>query len=543
MCYINEHEEYLYAILELKSIENDDTLGDDEKLESLSSCMKKHIKLIMSSSDIEDSEKISIIQHLLFYQSELNEEIFPEGDEYDDEDEYEYDDEDNDEDNDDEYLSDSSTDEYLEFTEDMVRYNDKEEHRLGCKHGSRGCSIFCSECKEWFACAECHDIAKDHIFDIYNVKYMACMYCLHVQEPSQYCEKCGEKLGDYYCDICHFWVNNKSIYHCPHCKMCRVGEGLNIDHYHCMKCDSCQPIEYEEIHECLENAAHANCPICQQEMLYSMNSCVTMNCGHRFHDECLDHFIFKSDGKCPICKKYMLCPKILYNKIDTILENPMCSELQKWKTEIRCNDCDETDYVPFHFNIYKCSNRECGSFNTKRIGGFFEPAERIKKDFLFDYLDMVSFYRRNLLNRLLVLSRQLNYLFSDDDDNTSEDNLLEDDDNTSEEDDDNNTSKEENLLEDDDNTSEEDDDNNTSKEENLLKEDDDDTSKEENLLKEENYTSEEDDDDNTSEEENLLEEDDDNTSEEDDDTSKEEDYSNAKIMILNVTISIHQDNN
>src|SRR3989344_3222930 len=53
----------------------------------------------------------------------------------------------------------------------------------------------------------------------------------------------GRRLTHYYCDVCKFHDddNTKNIYHCPDCKICRIGKGIGIDRYHCQKCNICAP--------------------------------------------------------------------------------------------------------------------------------------------------------------------------------------------------------------------------------------------------------------------------------------------------------------
>jgi hypothetical protein len=49
------------------------------------------------------------------------------------------------------------------------------------------------------------------------------------------CINCGEISAQYYCNICKLWENrqNKPIYHCGDCGICRRGMGLGKDFFHC----------------------------------------------------------------------------------------------------------------------------------------------------------------------------------------------------------------------------------------------------------------------------------------------------------------------
>jgi len=112
----------------------------------------------------------------------------------------------------------------------------------------------------------------------------------------------GRRLTHYYCDVCKFHDddNTKNIYHCPDCKICRIGKGIGIDRYHCQKCNICTSsslpaayvrvvrvcvtheltlahvditlvglsLEYRD-HKCIENSLGSNCPICNVYMFTS----------------------------------------------------------------------------------------------------------------------------------------------------------------------------------------------------------------------------------------------------------------------------------
>ncbi|KAG5455553.1 MAG: hypothetical protein BJ554DRAFT_4997 [Olpidium bornovanus] len=74
-----------------------------------------------------------------------------------------------------------------------------------------------------------------------QTKNMLCMYCSTTQPAAQYCknERCRMRLGRYYCNECKLWDDDprKNIYHCPECKICRIGKGLGEDFFHCKKCN------------------------------------------------------------------------------------------------------------------------------------------------------------------------------------------------------------------------------------------------------------------------------------------------------------------
>jgi len=85
-------------------------------------------------------------------------------------------------------------------------------------------------------------------------------------------------MARYYCDVCHLFEDSmaRSIYHCPHCGICRVGRGLGQDFFHCPRCDICMAIALKDNHRCVENSLKANCPVCMQYMFTSTKVVVFM---------------------------------------------------------------------------------------------------------------------------------------------------------------------------------------------------------------------------------------------------------------------------
>ena len=148
----------------------------------------------------------------------------------------------------------------------------------------------------------------------YATQEMLCMHCKKIQPVAQFCnsEECaGRKLSHYYCDYCKFHDNDsaKHIYHCPDCKICRIGKGLGVDRFHCKTCDTClvrtsllyfcywivsnlkyilpplcitQSLHAME-HKCIPDSMKSNCPICGQYLFSSRDPLTVMNCGHPIH--------------------------------------------------------------------------------------------------------------------------------------------------------------------------------------------------------------------------------------------------------------------
>ena len=106
---------------------------------------------------------------------------------------------------------------------------------LGCDHYKRNIKLQCSACYRWYTCRFCHDEVEDHMLNRRETKNMLCMLCGRPQPASGECAQCGHHAAWYYCDICKLWDDSpdKRIYHCSECGICRIGEGLGKDFFHC----------------------------------------------------------------------------------------------------------------------------------------------------------------------------------------------------------------------------------------------------------------------------------------------------------------------
>lgn len=111
----------------------------------------------------------------------------------------------------------------------------EEDAILGCQHYKRNVKVQCFQCRRWYTCRHCHDAVEDHHLNRKLTQNMLCMACGTPQEAAEHCKVCETQAACYYCDICKLWDNNskKKIYHCPDCGICRRGEGLGKDFYHC----------------------------------------------------------------------------------------------------------------------------------------------------------------------------------------------------------------------------------------------------------------------------------------------------------------------
>lgn len=114
--------------------------------------------------------------------------------------------------------------------------SEDESKALGCAHYKRNIKLQCSACNRWYTCRFCHDAIEDHMLNRRETKNMLCMLCGCAQPASEECALCSERGAWYYCDVCKLWDDDpqKSIYHCNDCGICRVGQGLGRDFYHCI---------------------------------------------------------------------------------------------------------------------------------------------------------------------------------------------------------------------------------------------------------------------------------------------------------------------
>jgi hypothetical protein len=78
---------------------------------------------------------------------------------------------------------------------------------------------------------------------------------------------------------------SRTVYHCPFCNLCRLGKGLGVDFFHCMKCNCCLGMKLTE-HKCREKGLETNCPICCDFLFTSSAAVRALPCGHFMHSAC-----------------------------------------------------------------------------------------------------------------------------------------------------------------------------------------------------------------------------------------------------------------
>ncbi|CAH9082719.1 unnamed protein product [Cuscuta europaea] len=262
----------------------------------------------------------------------------------------------------------ASTDD-VSHSEDLAEcspsFRDRDKRVLGCEHYKRNCKLRAACCGKLVTCRFCHDEVSDHSMERKATVEMMCMRCLKVQPIGPVCmtPSCnGFSMAKYYCSICKFFDDERSVYHCPSCNLCRVGKGLGIDFYHCMKCNCCMGINLVE-HKCLEKALETNCPICCEFLFTSSATVRPLPCGHYMHSACFQAYA-SSNYICPICSKSMGNMAIYFGMIDALLANEVLpEEYRNRQQDILCNDCEKKGVASFHWLYHKCA--QCGSYNTR----------------------------------------------------------------------------------------------------------------------------------------------------------------------------------
>ncbi|KAF9618170.1 hypothetical protein IFM89_000639 [Coptis chinensis] len=238
---------------------------------------------------------------------------------------------------------------------------------FGCKHYKRNCKVLAACCMQLFTCRYCHDDTADHAMDRKSTIKMMCMKCLKVQPVGATCStiSCnGFSMAKFFCIICRLYDDERDIYHCPYCNLCRVGKGLGVDYFHCMNCNACMSMSLAA-HICREKCFESNCPICHEYIFTSSSPVKCLPCGHLMHSTCFqDHTCMHYT--CPICSKSLGDMQVYFRMLDALLAEEKSPEEYFGQTQvILCNDCEKRGVAPFHWLYHKCSN--CGSYNTRLL--------------------------------------------------------------------------------------------------------------------------------------------------------------------------------
>ncbi len=251
--------------------------------------------------------------------------------------------------------------------DDMEASGELVQPALGCVHYMRNIKMQCNTCEGWYTCRLCHDEVENHTLPRRETKHMLCMLCGTPQAVGQSCKKCQVQASHYYCGICRLWNNDpeKSVYHCDDCGICRLGEGLGKDFFHCNTCAACMSISAESTHKCIERSTKSDCPICGEFMFTSNKAVAFMRCGHSIHEACFAAWC-NTSYKCPICSKSIANMESQFRRLDRhIEEQPMPEEYCENRAYIFCNDCNSRSVTRYHWLGLKCTI--CESYNTAQL--------------------------------------------------------------------------------------------------------------------------------------------------------------------------------
>lgn len=253
-------------------------------------------------------------------------------------------------------------------------YHNKSSKILGCRHYKKKCKLNTACCKKWYVCKYCHNEKELHTMDIKSIKKIICMECKTIQKISNKCinEECSIKFANYYCKICKYHNDdNIDIYHCKKCNMCIKGNKNEFGH--CDNCNMCLHISILNNHRCISDRNTSNCPICAVSIKeYSEEPMILENCQHIIHSKCFSQYIL-SNYKCPICIKTITdfgIYKNIFKRYDEILKYEryqIPDEHKHTMVYIYCNDCEFRTETRYHFELHKCQNEQCNSFNTSII--------------------------------------------------------------------------------------------------------------------------------------------------------------------------------
>lgn len=243
-------------------------------------------------------------------------------------------------------------------------------YKPGCQHYVRNCELLAECCGQWVVCRLCHDENEEneHTMERFATKVIRCMLCDTVQKVGRTCSGCGVLFARYYCNVCKLYDDTpgKDIYHCDMCGICRVGK--RSENVHCRRCGGCIPREEMSRHRCVKGSLRTCCPICEQDMFSSIQSVVSLRCGHGIHLHCLLKYT-REYFTCPVCQKTLQDMREVYEQIDEVVKRDKTITIEKEReiAEVGCYDCGEQSLTEFHRDYLKCRADGCGGYNTTLI--------------------------------------------------------------------------------------------------------------------------------------------------------------------------------
>lgn len=261
-----------------------------------------------------------------------------------------------------------------------------EKKRIYCTHSKVHLNQLFKCCNNFYPCRFCHDQEEDHEAKRFDIDIVKCDFCNVQQKKGSVCNnpECYQfkKNHNYYCSKCNIWKNDndnylkiidsfliekndifKKFYHCDNCGICRVGNSK--DYKHCDSCNLCLKKEAFESHVCKINMKDQDCPICFQNIWNNYQNPYILKCGHAMHYKCFVSSLKNNNFYCSTCRKAIVDLSSLWLQIDNHMVNQeMPEEYSNWESVIKCRECETQSNVKYHFEYHKCSNQDCGCYNT-----------------------------------------------------------------------------------------------------------------------------------------------------------------------------------
>ncbi|XP_044176831.1 uncharacterized protein LOC122959547 [Acropora millepora] len=178
-----------------------------------------------------------------------------------------------------------------------------------CEHYQRRCRVRFPCCTQFYPCHRCHNSSSNCKNDEAKACHATHLKCSlsqfeqEIDENSDVCRGCGEKMAAYFCSICkHFTSIDKNPYHCNQCGICRIHKDKS---FHCKVCNVCLDKRLENNHKCRPDSGHDERCICLED---AFSGCQILPCSHKVHRECAIAMIQNGIRTCPVCRHPLYTP-------------------------------------------------------------------------------------------------------------------------------------------------------------------------------------------------------------------------------------------
>jgi RING finger/CHY zinc finger protein 1 len=116
----------------------------------------------------------------------------------------------------------------------------------------------------------------------------------------------------------------KEIFHCEGCGICRVGGKEPF--FHCDTCKTCYNVSLRDNHKCVDGSMHHNCPVCQDFLFDSREACHIMVCGHTIHNACFQGLLNSGHWTCPLCSATLFNMSSAFDSMREVRARPHAEE-------------------------------------------------------------------------------------------------------------------------------------------------------------------------------------------------------------------------